>query len=73
MDLKSRMESFFDTTFDDEDFITTEEESMALEDEELRLQDLRMELLALKVRSDLSEEEYDHAARKLVTEFLKDA
>lgn len=70
MDQKARMESFFGTEFDDEDFIFTEEERMAIADEEARLEDLKLALKALRVRSDMSDEEYQRAARKLALEFL---
>lgn len=70
MDQKTRMESFFGTEFSDEDFVLTEEERMAIADEEARLEDLKLALKALRVRSDMSDEEYKRAARKLTLKFL---
>lgn len=72
MDQKARMESFFGTKFDDEDFVLTEEERMSIAEEEERLEALKLALKALRVRSDMSDEEYQRAARKIALKFLSE-
>lgn len=69
LERKAQMESFFGTTFSDEDFIETEEEQMAREREDARFEDFRVQLLALRARAQ-DEEEYQRLAKQLALRYL---